>query len=52
MPYPANKEFVEAYQKEFDPPLAGVSAASYAGCQLWREAVRRAGTLDTDRVRD
>ncbi len=30
----------------------GISAQSYAGCQLYADAVRRAGTLDADRVRD
>jgi len=51
LPYPGNREFVAAYQKEFSRAPSLNSAASYAGCQLFVEAVRRAGSLASDLVR-
>jgi branched-chain amino acid transport system substrate-binding protein len=51
LPYPGNQEFVAAYQKEFSRPASFYSAAAYAGCQLFLDAVRRAGSLDSDTVR-
>jgi len=52
LPNPGNPEFVAAYQKEFtrDPSLG--SAAAYAGCQLFVDAVRRVGSLDSDKLRE
>ena len=50
--YPGNREFVAAYQKEFGRSPASNAAGAYAGCQLFVEGVRRAGSLDSDRVRD
>jgi branched-chain amino acid transport system substrate-binding protein len=41
LPYPGNREFVAAYEKEFNRAPAVQSANSYAGCQLFAEAVRR-----------
>ena len=49
---PGNQEFVAAYEKEFKRPPAVQSANSYAGCQIFAEAVRRAGTTDSDKLRD
>jgi branched-chain amino acid transport system substrate-binding protein len=43
--YPGAREFVEAHRKEFP------SAAGYGGCQVLMEAVRRAGSLDGEKVR-
>jgi branched-chain amino acid transport system substrate-binding protein len=51
LPYPGNQEFVAAYQKEFSRAPASNSAGAYAGCQLFVDAVRRAGILDSDAVR-
>ncbi|MGH7356585.1 MAG: amino acid ABC transporter substrate-binding protein [Candidatus Rokuibacteriota bacterium] len=51
LPYPGNREFVAAYQKEFTRAPSSNSASSYAGCQLFVDAVRRAGSLDSDLVR-
>jgi len=51
--YPGVREFVESYKKEF--PGAGLSyhaAAGYGGCQVFVEAVRRAGSLEGTKVRD
>jgi len=52
LPYPGNKEFNEAYKKEFGREPVYHSAAGYAGCLTYLEAVKRAGTLDSDKVRD
>ena len=52
LPYPGQKEFLEAYKKEFGREPAYHAAAGYAGCLTYSEAVKRAGTLDADRVRD
>jgi len=52
LPYPGNKEFVEAYQKEFNRPPSYHSASSYSGCQLFVEAARRVGSLDSDKMRE
>lgn len=51
--YPGAKEFYDAYRKEF--PGADFSyhaAGGYGGCQILVEAIRRAGSLDGERMRD
>jgi len=52
LPYPGQKEFVESYQKKFNREPVYHSAAGYAGCVIYAEGVRRAGTLDSDKVRE
>jgi branched-chain amino acid transport system substrate-binding protein len=52
LPYPGNTAFFEAYKKEFGREPVYHSAAGYAGCVIYLEAVKRAGTLDSDKVRD
>jgi len=52
LPNPGNQEFVKAYEKEFNRAPAVQSANAYAGCQLFMEAVRRAGSLDSDKLRE
>jgi branched-chain amino acid transport system substrate-binding protein len=52
LPNPGNREFVAAYEKEFKRAPAVQSANSYAGCQIFVEAVRRAGTIDSEKVRE
>jgi branched-chain amino acid transport system substrate-binding protein len=52
VPYPGVKEFVDAYQKEFHKPPSLHAAGAYAGCLLFMEAARRAGSVDSDQVRD
>lgn len=50
--YPGASEFVEAYRKEFssgDMPYQ--TAQAYGACQLLLEGVRRAGTLDGEKMR-
>jgi branched-chain amino acid transport system substrate-binding protein len=51
--YPGAREFVEAYRKEFpDAELSYHSAAGYGGCQVLMEAIRRAGSLESEKLRD
>ena len=52
LPNPGNREFVAAYQKEFNRAPAVQSANSYAGCQIFAEAVRHAGTTDSEKLRE
>jgi branched-chain amino acid transport system substrate-binding protein len=52
LPYPGAKEFHEAYVKQFKQEPSYHSAAGYAGCMIYAEGVKKAGTLDADKVRD
>ncbi|HEV8437966.1 MAG TPA: amino acid ABC transporter substrate-binding protein [Methylomirabilota bacterium] len=52
LPYPGQKEFVTAYKKKFRHEPSYHSASGYAGCLIYVDAVKRAGTLDADKVRD
>jgi branched-chain amino acid transport system substrate-binding protein len=52
LPYPGNPEFFETYKKEFAHEPSYHSAAGYAGCLIYAEAVKRAKSLDADQVRD
>jgi len=50
--YPGAKEFVEAYQREYPgADLSYHSAAGYTGCEVLVESIRRAGSLDGEKVR-
>jgi branched-chain amino acid transport system substrate-binding protein len=51
--YPGAREFVEAHTREYpgaDPSWA--TAAGYGGCQVLTEAIKRAGSLDGEKIRD
>jgi branched-chain amino acid transport system substrate-binding protein len=51
--YPGAREFVESYRTEFPgAALSYHSASGYGGCQVLIEAIRRAGSLDREKVRD
>jgi branched-chain amino acid transport system substrate-binding protein len=51
--YPGAREFVDAYRKEFPgAELSYHTAQGYGACQVLLEAIRRAGSLDGDRVRE
>ena len=52
LPYPGVKEFAASYQKEFGREPSYHAASGYSGCMVYAEAVKRAGTLDADKVRD
>jgi branched-chain amino acid transport system substrate-binding protein len=51
--YPGAREFVESHKKEFPgADLSFHSAAGYGGCQILVEAIRRAGSLDSEKLRN
>jgi branched-chain amino acid transport system substrate-binding protein len=51
--YPGAREFVESHRKEFPgAQLSYHSAAGYGGCQVLVEAIKRAGSLDAEKIRD
>jgi branched-chain amino acid transport system substrate-binding protein len=50
--YPGNKEFFESYKAEFKHEPSYHSAAGYAGCLIYAEGVKRAGSIDPDKVRE
>jgi len=51
--YPGAREFIESYRKEFPGADSSYhSAAGYGGCQILVEAIRRAGSLDSERLRE
>ena len=52
VPYPGVKDFVEGYQKEFGKAPSLHAACAFGGCQLFMEAARRAGSLDSDKLRE
>lgn len=52
-PRPDAKKFYDDYQARFgNPPNTGQGISGYAAVQAWAEAVRRAKSFDTDKVRD
>jgi len=51
--FPGAREFVEAYTKEYPgADLSYHSANGYASCELLIEAIRQAGSLDGERIRN
>ena len=53
LPYPGAKEFADAYHKEFPGAnLSYHSAGGFAGCQVLVEAIKTAGSLDGQKLRD
>jgi len=51
--YPGAREFVESHRKEFPgADLSSLSAAGYGGCQILVEAIRRAGSLNSEKLRE
>jgi branched-chain amino acid transport system substrate-binding protein len=51
--YPGAREFVESYRREFPGADSSYhSAAGYGGCEILVEAIRRAGSLDKERLRE
>jgi len=50
--YPGAREFVESHRKEFPgADLSYHTAQGYGGCQVLVEAVKRAGSVEGDKVR-
>lgn len=52
LPNPGIKEFVETYQKEFGRLPSYHAAGAYGACQIFLEAARRAGNLDSEKLRE
>jgi branched-chain amino acid transport system substrate-binding protein len=51
--YPGAREFVQSYKREFPGADSSYhSAAGYGGCEILVEAIRRAGALDSDKLRE
>ncbi len=53
LPYPGAREFNESFKMEF--PGVGLSyhsAGAYGGCQVVVEAIKRAGSLDGEKIRE
>jgi branched-chain amino acid transport system substrate-binding protein len=51
--YPGAREFFDAYQKEFPgADFSYHSAGGYGGCQVLVEAIKRAGSLDGEKIRE
>jgi branched-chain amino acid transport system substrate-binding protein len=51
--HPGAREFVGAYKKEFPGDDSSYhAAAGYGGCEILVEAVRRAGSLDAEKLRE
>lgn len=52
LPNPGIEEFVDAYQQEYQQDPSFHAAGAYGGCQVFMEAIQRAGSLDSDAIRD
>jgi len=52
LPNPGNDDFVEAYRAEFGQAPSFHAAGAYGSCQIFMEAIRTAGSLDADEIRD
>src|SRR4029434_712244 len=52
LPYPGNREFVTAYEKDSHRAHPLQAANAYAGCELFAEPARRPGSVDSDKLRD
>jgi branched-chain amino acid transport system substrate-binding protein len=51
--YPGAAEFVEAHRREFPgASLSYQTVSGYAACEIFAEATRRAGSLDSGRIRN
>ncbi len=51
LPYPGIEQFTEAYNREFDREPSFHAAGAYGSCQLFMEAIRKSGSLDSDELR-
>lgn len=52
LPYPGIEEFTEAYRAEFNMEPTLHAAGAYGGCRVFAEATERAGTLDSELIRE
>ena len=51
LPYAGQRDFMDRYKRKFNREPVYHSAAGYAGCLIYAEGVKRAGTLDAEKVR-
>jgi branched-chain amino acid transport system substrate-binding protein len=51
LPNPGSDEFVAAYRREFGMEPSFHAAGAYGSCQIFMEAIRRAGSLDAEALR-
>jgi len=53
LPYPGAKAFLEAHSREYPGvDISYHSAGGYGGCQVLVEAIKRAGSLDGEKIRE
>ena len=52
LPNPGIDEFTQSYEEEFGRKPSFHAAGAYGSCQLFMEAIQRAGTLESDAIRD
>ena len=50
--YPGVKEFVQNYKRMFNRDFSYHAPAAYGACQVFAEAIRRANSLDSDKIRE
>ncbi len=49
--YPGAREFTESYKKMFSREFSYHAPAAYGACRVFTEAIRRANSLDSDKIR-
>ena len=52
LPYPGIKEFVANYKKTWNRDPAYHSAAAYGACQIFAEAIKKANSIESDKIRE
>ena len=50
--YPGAREFTENYKKMFNREFSYHAPAAWSACQVFAEAIRRANSLDSDKIRE
>jgi branched-chain amino acid transport system substrate-binding protein len=50
--YPGVKEFIENYKKLYNREFSYHAPAAYGACQIFAEAIRRAKSLESDKIRE
>ncbi|HWB45324.1 MAG TPA: amino acid ABC transporter substrate-binding protein [Hyphomicrobiaceae bacterium] len=52
LPYPGAKEFLASYRAMWKHEPSYHAAAAYGSCQVFAEAIRKANSLDSDKLRE
>jgi len=50
--YPGAREFTESYKRMFNREFSYHAPAAYGACRVFTEAIRRANSLDSDKIRE